>query len=334
MSLSDNTALLNQLKTILAEKAAGGGGVTLPELSNPGDASKLLQGYELIGQDGQVVTGEIPSKAAGDLTASGKTVTVPAGYYLEQVSKDVETVEQATPSITVSAGGLITASASQSAGYVAAGSKTVTKQLTVQAAQTITPGATDKIIAAGHYLTGVQTIKGDANLKAENIVSGVTIFGVTGTAEAGGSGGGAQWITVATELPNAMYRLGDVSMDGSLTQDDAMEVANYGAGSVDFSSVQKVLSDVNFDREIGAIDAMAIIDIINGAYTPMFGWATAVEYASAKVGDDVKAVFEITVSGATMTAPTYAYVPWDGIIAIYSNAEIPAGTTGLIQILK
>ena len=334
MSLSDNTALLNQLKTILEGKAAGGGGVTLPELSNPGDASKLLHGYELIGQDGQVITGEIPGKGASNLTASGKTVTVPAGYYPEQVSKDVETSEQATPSITVSSSGLITASASQSAGYVAAGSKSATKQLTAQAAQTITPGATDKTIAAGCYLTGTQTIKGDANLLAENIVSGVTIFGVTGTAEAGGSGGGAQWVTVATELPNAMYQLGDVKMDGSLTQDDANEIMNYLGGSADFSSVQKVLANVDLDREITYLDATSIVGIINGTYTPPLKWATAVEYSDAKVGDDVKAVFEITISGNKMTAPTYAYVPWDGIIAIYSGAMLPAGTTGLIQILK
>lgn len=147
-------------------------------------------------------------------------------------------------------------------------------------------------------------------------------------------GGGASWGTISETLPNAMYRLGDVNMDGSLTQDDAIEISNYLGGSADFSSVQKVLSDVDFNGMIGQIDAMTIMDIINGTYTPTFGWATAVEYASAKVGDDVKAVFEITVNGAQMTAPTYAYVPWDGIIAIYSNAEIPAGTTGLIQILK
>ena len=149
-----------------------------------------------------------------------------------------------------------------------------------------------------------------------------------------GGGGGASWVTISETLPNAMFQLGDVNMDGSLTRDDAVEIMNYFGGSSDFSSVQKVLADVDFDRIIENIDAMAVMDIINGTYTPTFGWATAVEYASAKVGDDVKAVFEITVSGDTMTAPTYAYVPWDGIIAIYSNAEIPAGTTGMIQILK
>ena len=147
-------------------------------------------------------------------------------------------------------------------------------------------------------------------------------------------GGGASWVTISETLPNAMYRLGDVNMDGSITQDDAIEIANYLGGSADFSSVQKVLSDVNFDGMIDQLDAMAVMEIINGNYTPTFGWATAVEYASAKVGDDVKAVFEITISGAIIDAPTYCRVPWDGIIAIYSNAEIPAGTTGLIQILK
>ena len=147
-------------------------------------------------------------------------------------------------------------------------------------------------------------------------------------------GGGASWVTISETLPNAMYQLGDVNMDGSITQDDANEIMNYLSGSADFSSVQKVLADVNFDRELTIFDSMRITEIINGSYTPLLKWATAVEYADAKVGDDVKAVFEITVSGEAMTAPTYAYVPWDGIIAIYSNAEIPAGTTGLIQILK
>ena len=147
-------------------------------------------------------------------------------------------------------------------------------------------------------------------------------------------GGGASWVTISETLPNAMYRLGDVNMDGSLTQDDAIEISNYLGGDADFSSVQKVLADVNFDRMIIQDDAIFVMEIVNGTYTPTLGWATAVEYASAKVGDDVKAVFKIPVSNVPMTAPTYAYVPWDGIIAIYSNAEIPAGTTGLIQILK
>ena len=147
-------------------------------------------------------------------------------------------------------------------------------------------------------------------------------------------GGGASWVTVATELPNAMYQLGDVNMDGSITQDDGDEIMNYLGGSADFSSVQKVLADVDFDRELTILDTLNIQEIIKGTYTPPLKWATAVEYAAAAAGDDVKAIFKITVSGDQANAPTYSCVPWDGMIAIYSGVMIPAGTTGLIQILK
>ena len=88
-------------------------------------------------------------------------------------------VEQATPTVAINnTNGLITATATQAAGRVSAGTKTGTLQLAFQPAQTITPGTTDKTIAANTYLGGVQTIKGDANLIADNIVNGKTIFGL------------------------------------------------------------------------------------------------------------------------------------------------------------
>lgn len=49
-----------------------------------------------------------------------------------------------------------------------------------KAAATYTPGTSDQTIAADQYLTGAQTVKGDANLQAANILKDVTIFGVTG----------------------------------------------------------------------------------------------------------------------------------------------------------
>lgn len=60
------------------------------------------------------------------------------------------------------------------------GSK-ITGTISSQAAQTITPGTSDKTIASGKYLSGTQTIKGDVNLVAGNIKSGVSIFGVSGS---------------------------------------------------------------------------------------------------------------------------------------------------------
>ena len=124
----------------------------LPDLSNPGAAGDLRSGKQLVGADGAIVTGTLPE------------------------------VIQATPTISVSSGGLITASAAQSGGIVEGGSKSATQQLTTQGAKTVTPGtAAQTAVASGRYTTGDVDVAGDANLKAENIAEGVSIFGVTGT---------------------------------------------------------------------------------------------------------------------------------------------------------
>ena len=66
----------------------------------------------------------------------------------------------------------------------------VTGSIQSQDAQTITPGAADQTISSGKYLSGIQTIKGDANLLPENIKKDILIFGVTGAYESSDSSGG------------------------------------------------------------------------------------------------------------------------------------------------
>ena len=88
----------------------------------------------------------------------------------------------ATPTIQ-SSSGIVSASV-QTAGYITTGSSTQkTLQLTTKSSQTYTPTTSDQTIASGRWLTGTQTIKGDANLVAGNIKKDVSIFGVTGTYE-------------------------------------------------------------------------------------------------------------------------------------------------------
>lgn len=109
--------------------------------------------------DGEKITGTIKTKTASDLTTSGATVTVPAGYYTSNAEKSVSTAIQATPSITVNSNGLITATTTQTAGYVTAGSKSATKQLTTQADKTITPStSTQTAVSSGVYTTGAITV--------------------------------------------------------------------------------------------------------------------------------------------------------------------------------
>lgn len=154
--------------------------------------------------DGVKYTGSIATKTAADMSVSGGTVTAPAGYYASSQSKSVAsgsattpaTSITAAPTITVSSTGLITASVSASqsvtptvsAGYVSSGtagtvsvSGSDTQQMTTKAAATITPTTSDQTIAADTYIIGTQTIAGDANLQAQYIKSGVTIFGVAGS---------------------------------------------------------------------------------------------------------------------------------------------------------
>ena len=161
--------------------------VKVPSLSNPGSAGDLRSGKQLASADGSVVTGTLAE------------------------------VTQPTPSISVSSGGLITASATQSGGIVAAGSKSSTQQLTTQAAKTVTPGTTAQTaVASGRYTTGAVQVAGDANLKAENIAEGVSIFGVTGTHSGGGGGySSVEFVDESTFVQNQQRAAGILVSDGN-----------------------------------------------------------------------------------------------------------------------
>lgn len=134
-------------------------------------------------------------------------------------------VEQATPQISVSAAGLITATAEQQEGYVPGGTKSSTKQLPTQAAKTVTPGTTNQTaVASGRYTTGAVTVAGDSNLIAANIVKGKSIFGVSGTAEAKTTAIG----TITSERYRfELYYVTGTSY-GFITDDDApIEISSY-----------------------------------------------------------------------------------------------------------
>ena len=148
-------------------------------------ATNIRSGVNILGVTGTLVEHTDPVLQTKTITSSTSTQTVTPDSGYDGLSKvtvnAIATATQATPSISVSSSGLITASATQTAGYVSAGTKSATVQLTTKAATTYTPTTSNQTIASGTYLTGTQTIKGDSNLVAANIRSGKSIFGVSGT---------------------------------------------------------------------------------------------------------------------------------------------------------
>lgn len=178
-----------------------GGGTA--EFLDTSDATLASGGSMLSGvtayAGGTKYTGSIATKTSSDLSASGATVAVPAGYYASQASKSVNSGSATAPatisgtSASVSTGTntltlskTISVTPSVTAGYVSSGTAgnaavSLTASVTTKGATTYTPTTSDQTIASGTYLTGAQTISGDPNLQSAYIASGVSIFGVAGS---------------------------------------------------------------------------------------------------------------------------------------------------------
>lgn len=200
-------------------KAISSGSATAPT-SISGTAAALSTGTntltltKTISITPSVSAGYINSGTAGDSsvsltanvtvnptpTVNGATVTIPVGYYSTQTTKSVSNGSATGPtslsgaSATISTGTNtltltktnVTTTPTVSAGYISsattsAATVALTASVTTKAAATITPTTSNQTISSGTYLTGTQTIAGDADLIAANIKNGVQIFNVTGT---------------------------------------------------------------------------------------------------------------------------------------------------------
>lgn len=218
---------------------------------------------------------------------SAQTVKPDSGYDgLSQVSVGAISKTYVGSGVTKQAAKTITPSTSSqtavASGVYTTGTVTVAaipssyvKPTATKAATTYTPSTSNQTIAAGTYCSGAQTIKGDANLVAGNIKSGVSIFGVAGTMTAG------EDVTAETEtytdllndLEAAIDELPDAGSGSGGSVETCTVTINNPASTgmlVDYMSVENdaiVRKSVDYPYEPFNVLRGSILSIINDAYT-------------------------------------------------------------------
>lgn len=123
--------------------------------------------------NGERWTSDISQNISASQIKLGEILFGITGTYAEPIG------ELATPTINNNTG-LVTSKVSSRGVLETNASKTL--QLTVQGAKTVTPTTSNQTaVASNRWTTGTVTVAGDANLKSENIKSGVSIFNVAGS---------------------------------------------------------------------------------------------------------------------------------------------------------
>lgn len=187
-------------------------------------AANVLAGTYIVTNQGRIQgTMKNNGNVAGTISTKDGSYTIPTGYHSGAGTVKIADAEKAkiipanikkgvtilgqtgTCEAGTTTSGTDTTDATASASDIRSGKtayvngRKLTRTIPNQAAQTITPGTTDKTISSGKYLSGTQTIKGDSKLVASNIKSGISIFGVTGTYTGSSSGSSS-----GSGLPNTI----------------------------------------------------------------------------------------------------------------------------------
>lgn len=159
-------------------------------------AGDILLGKKVVSQ-GNLLTGTMPNRGPAvaetvNLTNYNQEYTIEQGSHsgLRKIKAVITNLAAGVIKAGVTVGGILgtfTSDATATAAQMLAGAKAyvngvlVTGTIPSKGAQTYTPGTTNQTIAAGQYLSGIQTIAGDADLIAANIAANKNIFNVVGT---------------------------------------------------------------------------------------------------------------------------------------------------------
>lgn len=217
--------------------------------------------------------------------------------------------------------------------------------VTKKSAATYTPGTSDQSIASGQYLNGTQTIKGDSNLTAANIKSGVKIFNVTGS-YAGSSSSGTD-TSDATATANDIARNKTAYVKGEKVAGTLYETAKgstrtfftSGAENVTLDSDNRIYIKIPW---IGNDEIMRVGSTMAlGATATIFGDATAADVAKGKTftsaagvkvtgtatsGSTSSGNNNVEAYAVTSTSPSVSFKRTDGTIKIWGYGTITSSS--------
>ena len=206
-----------------------------------------------------------------------------------------------------------------------------------------TPGTADQIIGANQYLAGPQTIKGDPDLKAENIKSGVNICGGDGSYEGSGSGGldTSDATAAATDIANGKTAyVNGAKVTGTLPS--ASRVAYAPSGS---SSGDAVVSLITTTPTVGSaykkirikspsLTAPSTKSIVDPSNTEIFVEAAVADFGNATAADVAAGKTFTSTAGLKVTGTHQCASGLDTSDATAAAADIVSGKTAYVNGVK
>lgn len=199
-------------KVVYKENASATPEVWMDTTQKTVTAGTMLSGTTALKNDGTGITGNIASKSSSDLTASGATVTAPAGYYAEAASKSVASGSAGTPTATkgtVSSHSVsVTPSVTNTTGYITGGTLT----------------GTAVTVSASELVSGTKSITSSGTTDVTNYASASVAAGTAGTPTATKGTVSNHSISVTPSVTNTTGYITGSTINGTAVTVDVTEL--------------------------------------------------------------------------------------------------------------